>query len=187
MANPHQSTRDGKGRYNRNSETAARDAQAARLRDQGWTFQQIADELGLADKKGAQRAVRRAISEVIQGPAEQLLKSHMERLETIFDRCMAIADAEHVTVSHGKVITMEDPETGEEKPLRDNGPTLAALREARAALESFRRLTGMDKPVKVDATLTEVTQQDLELQEMLREAKARSAAEEQRIREGGEA
>jgi hypothetical protein len=40
-------------------------------------------------------------------------------------------------------------------------------------------------PVKVDATVHEVTQKDLELQEMLREAKARVPLEEQQILDGG--
>jgi hypothetical protein len=41
-------------------------------------------------------------------------------------------------------------------------------------------------PVKVDATVTEVTQQDVELQEMLRDAKVKMQLEEQRIIDGGD-
>jgi hypothetical protein len=40
-------------------------------------------------------------------------------------------------------------------------------------------------PVKVDATVTEVTQQDVELQEMLRDAKVKMQLEEQQIIDGG--
>lgn len=145
MANPNQHTRGGDGKYVRSSETAARDARAATLRDQGWTYQQIADELGFTQRRSARDAVRRAISEVIQGPAEQLLNSHMERLETIFARCMEIAEEDHVLVSHGRVITDADG-----NPLPDHGPTLAAFREARNAMNDFRNMTGMNAATKIE-------------------------------------
>src|SRR5690554_8185518 len=43
--------------------SAERDAQAARLRAQHWTYQQIADELGYPDKIAAYRAVQRRSEE----------------------------------------------------------------------------------------------------------------------------
>lgn len=46
------------------------------------------------------------------------------------------------------------------------------------------KLLGLDAPVKVDATVHEVTQQDLELDELLREAKAQAAAAEQAVKNG---
>lgn len=152
MANPHQHTRDGHGRYTRSPETAARDAQAAELRAQGSTYQQIADELGYSHKRDAQKAVQRAIREIIHGPAEQLLTLYMDRLEDLFTKAMEIADEEYVVVSHGKVVTMRDPETGEEKPVKDNAPKLAAFREARAALADVRKMTGLDQPTQVQVS-----------------------------------
>lgn len=150
MANPNQDARSGRGRYIRTPEAAKRDAEAAELRAQGWTYQKIADELGFGDKSGAQKACRRAIQDIVQGPAEKLLAIHMERLETLYEAAMEVLETDHVVVSHGKVITMPDPETGEEKPLKDNGPKLAAIREARSTLDSFWTLTGMKKPAKVE-------------------------------------
>jgi hypothetical protein len=46
-------------------------------------------------------------------------------------------------------------------------------------------MMGYNQPVKVDATVHEVTQQDVELQALVREAKARMWAEEQGILDGG--
>ena len=46
-------------------------------------------------------------------------------------------------------ITMPD-EDGVERPLKDHGPKLAAIREARASLDAFWNLTGMKKPAKVE-------------------------------------
>ncbi|WP_225825608.1 hypothetical protein [Streptomyces naphthomycinicus] len=174
-------SRDGKGRYIRTIENAERDAEAARLYAAGgWTYQAIADHLGYADRGGAVRGVQRAVRQVVQGPAEQVLQLYTSRLEWAYMKAVEIAETDHVVVSHGKVIT---DETG--NPLRDHAPVLAALREARQTLESFRTMMGLNQPLRVDATVHQVTQQDLELQEMLREAKARTQAEEQQILDGG--
>lgn len=149
MANPNQDARSGRGQYVRTPETAARDARAAELRAQGWTFRAIAAELGFASGSRAQDASRRALRDIVQGPAEKLLAVHMERLETLYEAAMEVLEADHVVVSHGKIITMPD-EDGEEKPLKDHGPKLAAIREARSTLDSFWTLTGMKKPAKVE-------------------------------------
>jgi hypothetical protein len=146
MANPNQHARSSAtGQYVRTPETAARDARAAELRAEGWTLQQIADELGYSDKTNAQRGIRRALREIVQGPAEKLLAVHMERLETLYEASIEVLEADHVVVSHGQVVRGDDGE-----PLRDNGPKLAAIREARATLNSFWELTGMKKPAKVE-------------------------------------
>lgn len=149
MANPNQNVRDRHGRYSRNPETATRDAAAAELRTKGLTYQQIANELGYASTRSAWEAVQRAIHEVIQGPAEALLTLHMERLETLYDAALEVLGADHVMVSHGKVITMPD-EDGVERPLKDHAPKLAAIREARQTLDAFWNLTGMKQPAKVE-------------------------------------
>jgi hypothetical protein len=144
MANPNQHARNPKGQYVRTPETAQRDAQAAELRAQGWSYDKIADHLGFYDRVGARTAVRRALTDIVKGPAEKLLAIHMERLETLYEAAMEVMEADHVVVSHGRIITGEDGQ-----PLKDNGPKLAAIREARATLESFRKLTGLDQPAKV--------------------------------------
>ncbi|MFJ2000269.1 hypothetical protein [Streptomyces chartreusis] len=137
--------RNSAGRFERSIETAQRDARAAELRAEDWTYQQIADELGWADKSDARKAVRRAMREIVQGPAEKLLAIHMERLETLYERALDIAERQHVVVSHGQIIRGDDG-----KPLVDSGPELAAIREARSTLDSFWSLTGMKKPAKVE-------------------------------------
>ena len=142
--------RTANGQYAYTPEAAARDAHAAELRAQGWTSQQIADELGYSHRRTAQLAIRHALREIVKGPAEKLLAIHMERLETLYDAAVEVLEADHVVVSHGRVVTMPDPETGEEKPLVDHAPKLAAIREARATLDSFWTLTGMKKPAKVE-------------------------------------
>lgn len=148
--NPGQDARDGRGRYHRTLETAERDRQAAELFDQGLTYQEIADELGYNNKSTAIRAVRRAVREVVQEAGEKVLKLHLSRMEYLFAKAVEVIEADHVVVSHGKVITMLDPETGEEKPLRDHAPVLAAVNSARQCLESVQSLTGMKQPTKIE-------------------------------------
>lgn len=140
-------TRTGHGRFERSPETVARDAAAAELRAQNWTLQEIADELGYTDRANARRGIQRAIRDVVQGPAEKLLALHMDRLEALYEKALEISERDHVVVSHGKIIVGEDG-----KPLKDSGPELAAIREARATLDSFWTLTGMKKPAKVEHT-----------------------------------
>lgn len=146
MANPDQESRDPHGHYVRTPEKAASDARAAELRAEGWTYQQIGDELGI-DKTNARRACRRALREIVQGPAEKLLAMHMERLETLYEAALDVLEADHPLVSHGRVIT---DDTGQ--PLKDDGPKLAAIREARATMESFRRLVGLDAEQKINVS-----------------------------------
>lgn len=179
--NPNQEARDGRGRYVRTLESAARDAEAARLHAQGWTYKAIAAELQMGDKSTAIRAVQRAVRAVVQGPAEEVLKLHTARLEYAYGKAVEIAEADHIMVSQGKI--MRDDEG---RPLRDHAPVLAALREARQTLDSFRIMMGLNQPVKVDATVREVTQEDIELAELIRETQAKNAALEQQIRGGVE-
>lgn len=120
------------------------------------------------------------------------LEASLERLGNMEETVREVMGRKHITVNNGRVIRLMNPETGEEEPLEDDGVILQAVdrlnrieESRRRTGESIRRLLGLDMPVKVDATVTEVSQQDLELQEMLREAKARMQSEEQQILDGG--
>ena len=173
--NPDQESRTGKGRYDRTLKGAERDGYAAELRAQGLTYREIGEHLGI-DNSNALRAVQRAIRAACAEPGRQLIELEVARLEMITDAALAVLQRDHVTVSHGKIIRDDDG-----NPLLDDGPKLAAIDRYVRARESFRKLLGLDAAIKVDAQVTEVTQQDLELQEMLRDAKAKMHAEEQEI------
>ncbi|MEU1272994.1 hypothetical protein [Streptomyces sp. NPDC005799] len=197
MANPNQSARNSRnGHYMRTPDTVARDAQAANLRSKGRTYAQIAEELGYYDRGKAHAAVQRAIQEIVKEPAEAVLHFELERLDAelgrldaLEEKARAVLNTRHITVNNGHVII--HPETGE--PMEDDDPVLRAIDRLLKIEEARRRngerrakLTGIEAAVKIDATVHEVTQQDLELQEMLREARAAVDSEEQQIRDGGE-
>lgn len=137
--------RDGRHRFTRNPATAANDARAAELRAQGWTLQQIADELGYKGKNSAGEAVRRAIRDACAGPAQALIDLEVTRLEMITDEVLGILQRDHVVVSHGKVIKGDDGQ-----PLLDDGVKLQAIDRYLRARESFRKLLGLDQPTRVE-------------------------------------
>jgi hypothetical protein len=137
-------TRNGKGNFAPRLDTAKRDARAAELRAERWKLADIATELGYHDATHARQGIQRALRAIVQGPAEKLLALYIDRLEDIFQRSMEISEADHVVVSHGKIVC---DDTG--NPLRDHGAALAAFREARAALADVRKMVGLDQPAKV--------------------------------------
>lgn len=150
MANPNQDARGvGTGRYERTLDSATRDGQAARLREQRMTYKRIADELGYSDKGSAWRGVQRARVAVLKEPAEALVRAEAAQLDELYVEALEVLERDHITVSNGKVITLPD-ENGTEKPLLDDGPKLAAIRELRAIRESYRKLYGLDQPGKVE-------------------------------------
>lgn len=180
------------GLFQRNPASAERDAKAARLRSAGHTFQEIADQLGFSDKSTARQSVYRAIADVIKEPAEEVLKVELDRLDQQLTRlndletaARQVLEARHITVNNGRVIL--HPDTGD--PMEDDAPVLAAIdRLVKIELarntnaERRAKLTGLDAAVKVDATVHEVTQKDIELAELVREAQAKNAVEEAGIR-----
>jgi len=138
-------TRGGNGKFIRDIDTVKRDAYAAQLRSRGWTYQQIGDELG-TDKGTAFEAVKRAMAEVIAEPAADALQFELERLDLAHREAMAVLEREHVLVSNGKVVTVDDV------PLRDDGPVLAAIDRLVRISESRRKLLGLDQPTKTQVS-----------------------------------
>ena len=177
IGNPHTEDRDGRGRYTRTIERAEQDAQAARLRAQHWTYKAIAEHLGYACHTGAREAVRRALRDACVGPAQELVEMEAARLEAMYDEVLDILQADHIMVSHGKVVY-----DAAGNPLPDYDIKLRAVDRALRARESFRKLFGLDQPAKVEARVTEVTQEDIELAKLIREAQAKNAADEAAIK-----
>jgi hypothetical protein len=122
------------------------------------------------------------------------LEASYERLLRMEESVREVMARKHITVNNGRVIKAINPETLAEEPVEDDTFILQAVdrltrieESRRRTSESIRRLLGVDMPVKVDATVTETTQQDIELQEMIRDAKVKVQLEEQQIVDGGDA
>ncbi|MFE1192918.1 hypothetical protein ACFW6E_08970 [Streptomyces olivaceoviridis] len=141
--------RDGRQRFVRSMDNVRRDAEAAAYwAEHHCTYQEIADRFGYYDRAQAWRGVQAAKRDVALPGAEKLRATEAEQLDALFVSAMEILEREHVMVSHGRVVK---DDTG--RPILDDGPRLAAVREMRQIRESYRKLFGLDAPsrVSVDA------------------------------------
>lgn len=145
MDDPAGQARDGNGKYEYDITAVQRDAQAALLKAEGKTYQQIADILGYSDRGNAWRGVRRAKLAVLREPAEHLIQVEANEIDELYVAAREILDREHPLVSHGHVVLGDDGQ-----PLLDDGPRLAAIREMRALRVEYRKLYGLDAEKKVN-------------------------------------
>jgi hypothetical protein len=165
MANPEQDARSGNGEYVPSINTARLDAEAAELRTQGYTLQQIADKQGIAVSTAHGR-VDRALKAARSGPGEELQALELARLDALTREAVGVLQRNHVVVSHGKIITTVDPDTGKDVALRDDAPTLQAIETLRRLSESRRKLLGLDAPASLSiagSVTYELVGVDLEL------------------------
>lgn len=73
-----------KGSVNQRRISAAeKQARALNLRKAGYTFEQIAEDIGYASPSGASKAVYAALKKTIQEPADELRKIELERLDVM--------------------------------------------------------------------------------------------------------
>ncbi|WP_331756196.1 hypothetical protein OHA04_45685 (plasmid) [Streptomyces sp. NBC_01590] len=145
MADTTEQPRDGNNKFLYDNAAVQRDAEAARLKSDGLTYQEIADALGYSDRGNAWRGVQRAKRAILREPAEELIQVESGRLDELYVEALAVLERDHVMVANGKIVCDEDG-----SPLRDDGPKLAALRELRQIRESYRKLHGLDSPAKVN-------------------------------------
>jgi hypothetical protein len=146
---PSGQTRGGNGKYRPTLQTVERQAAACELYSRGYSYRKIAAELGI-DVKTAYTDVQAAMRAVIEEPAKEARDKLRARLEYLYERAAEVADREHVTVSHGKVITTRDAETGEDTPLLDDAPVLQAIDRMNRIIERLAQLDGLNAPQQVN-------------------------------------
>lgn len=135
--------RDGKGRFERDVDTAARDAEACRLRARGYTYDEIAAELGMSSKSRAYDAVQRALVDTVREPADEVRQLELIRLDEMHQAARAVMEATHYVVDKGQVVEWNGA------PLIDDGPVLAAIDRMLRVQERRARLLGLDSPQRV--------------------------------------
>lgn len=126
--------------------------QALDLRLRGYSYARISDEIGVAPQT-ALRRVDNALQRYRGWKADGVRELETGRLERI--------------ISHADAILCSPTARPVDK--------LSAMNVMIKASERMSRLHGADAPVRVEATVSEVTQADLELAEMIRETRARAA------------
>lgn len=125
-----------------------------------------------------EEAARRIDPKVDEWRALQVtrIEAALARLDGLEEAAVKVLEREHITVNNGRIIVLND------QPLPDDGPVLAAIdrlikiEDARLRNgEALRRILGLDMPVKIDATVTETSREDIALQELVAEMRARNA------------
>lgn len=156
--------RGGDGKFTRAADTRQRDYRAAELHGQGWSYQRIADELGLASKGHAHDAVQRAFADMPTEGADEAKRLDLERLDRLIEQAWEIMLTPHVAVSQGKVVrkfagfelrsdgTEALDADGKKIPLfvdvLDDAPRDRAINTIKGLLERRARIFGYDAPSK---------------------------------------
>ena len=139
------------------------------LRNEGWTMPMVAKELGIS-RATADRYLQVALAERVPPTVDEYRRQQNDRL-----------DATQRTISEN----MEYADWLGRRGVAEENPKMVeqaiALRGQQVALqlrldERRARLNGLDAPVKVDATVTQVDPADAELAAMIREMKAKEAS-----------
>lgn len=150
----------GNGKFVASVETAERDAQACRLRSQGWTYEDIARELGYANSGCAYTGTQRAMLAIVQEPAEELLAIHLDRLREMYRTARDIMTQTHLMVQHGKVVTWATAD-GRQIPLEDPMPKLAAIDRMTRVLQREAKLLGLDAPKQIEFITLDAIQAEI--------------------------
>ena len=150
-------------------DVAVRRGKALQLRAAGITFEQIKEQLGYKTRAAAVQDVQRAMAITVGEPAADLRALEAARLDMLWIRAMQVLSRSHVTVSNVKIVTLDG------KPLNDDGPILAAIRELRQLSESRRKLFGLDAPARVEVISDDAVDNEIR---RLTEELNRAAAEQ---------
>lgn len=143
QGNPNQDARNHvSGRYVRTPQTAARDAEAARLHGEGWTYREICDHFNWTHRSSAQDAVERGIRDAA-APAKGARDKRQRELQLLWETGLEILNNHHVVVNNGRIIELDG------EPLRDDNPRIQVLGQLRQINESLRKLDGTDAPSRV--------------------------------------
>ncbi len=141
--------RDGRGRFRRGVATAERDARALELASRSMSYRQIAAELG-CDVHTAYTAVQRGLAAIPAPAAAEYRRIELDKLDRLERHLLGVMEREHVSASHGRVVTLDG------KPVLDDGPGVQAAVALLRVQDRRARLLGLDAP-----TLTRVQVEDV--------------------------
>lgn len=147
----------------RSLENQERDAEAARMRGRGASYQKIADALGYGNRSNAHRAVARVMAETIAEPAEEARQFQLDQLDSMTEVAFEVLEANNFVVSDGRIVRDEDG-----APIRDPEMVLKALDRLIKIQERRAKLLGIDAPkrsevVTVDWLSAQVAELEKEL------------------------
>ena len=121
------------------------------LRRRGLTYEQIAEQVGIANKGTVYRDIMAALkrqAERNDGKAAELRALELGKLDDLERAAQRVLTARHVTVNNGKVIY--DPTAADHTPMLDDEPVLRAIATLLRIAERRARLLGLDAPAKLE-------------------------------------
>lgn len=134
---------------NERVDVAARRARALKLRSRGWTYEMIAEELGLADRAAAYTDIKRAVESATKEmhvSAREYLHMELEHLDELRRAAQNVLEARHVKINDGVPVYIN--EDGQVKIVIDDAPVLHAVATLLKVAERKAKLLGLDAPVK---------------------------------------
>lgn len=158
-------------------------ARAVELYKRGYTYEEIAAEVGYRQRSGAYRAVERAIAEQIREPAEHVRRAEVARLDMLLKAAFLVLGKEHVYVSGGSVVKnevyavdedtgrvlMETDENGNRHPVVDryedlvnDKPKLEAIDRILKIMKRRAELLGLDAPAKFEAVHPDLVRAEID-------------------------
>lgn len=130
----------------RTPEHIERDHRAAEMRSQGWSYQQIGDNLGIT-RQAAHLAVHRAIADIPKDGTEAALALELAKLDRLERYYHGVLGRTHYRVgNNGKVVMMFDDKEKKEVPLLDEGPRMDAASGILKAQAQRAKLLGLNAP-----------------------------------------
>lgn len=164
--------------------TAETRAKVAKMAAEGMTFEAIGKELGFSKQRA--NAIFWSACAAIESPAVEALRSqHLAETARAREIAQDVMERDHLAHSQGRVVMLENQETGEKTPLLDDGPKLDAARTLIAIQAREAKLVGADAPSKVEADVTgRVDPESIPLLSLIARAREAADAEEAALREG---
>jgi hypothetical protein len=151
------------------------------LRLQHYTIRQIAGITGLSIGTVHKR-IADEIAETVAPFREQYVAMARERLDNTSRLVLDLLERRHYLISEGHVVRMDGTPIEDDEFVLKCVDRLLNIEKQRSGVE------GTNAPLKVDANVnvTETTQEDLELADMIRTAQAKAAAAESQLKENAD-
>lgn len=126
-----------------------------------WTLARIADEMGCSVFR-VQKLLNKYVPKLLDKDASQHRDIEIGKLDVLEERLWSMIDEEYYTVSQGRVVYMESGD-----PVPDIEPVMKIIDRLLKVADRRAKLLGLDKPVRVEATIHQVDTVDMELARML--------------------
>lgn len=162
---------------NSRMEARRKRARAIELADRGYTYDEIAEEVGYKDRSGAYRAVQTAIAEQVREPAEHVRRAELRRMDLALKAAFEVLETPHYVVNSGKIVhriveylrddsggilldSDGNPMAEKLEILYDDAPKLQAIDRILKIMARRAKLLGLDAPAKYEAVHPDVLREE---------------------------